>query len=258
MSHRKWLGLAVILVAVLVAAGCARYKEELETAKQKVEQLTAETKLLKQKIAQLEHKEEKARKDLQRLDEECSKLRAEGKILTLRNERLSEETKKVQEANKELKKQVADLKEEKKDLSRKLEESKTKQIAQEPRPLTRPEPAERIPPKRLSEAGPVVEAGEQQIAGTPCEAMIQYMRKAGNVIRQLKGEERIRMLQQLKTTYAAKMQGAPKEAVTAARKWVEELSAAWDKTSKDALFKLLVHRNRALKACGKTPAEAGF
>jgi chromosome segregation ATPase len=252
MYHRSWLGLAVILVAVLVTAGCSGLKEELATAKKKVDQLTAETKQLKQRVGQLEDKEKEAKDELRKLEDDCSKLRAEAKGLTRKNEGLSNETKKLRETGEQLKKQVLDLKNENKDLTRKVEELKTKNAAQEARPLADPAP------RRPEETGRTVETGKEQAAATPCDALMEFMRKSANVIRQLRGEERLRGLQQLEKDYSAKIKDAPKKATVAAKTWVKALSAGWNKTTGDSIFKILVHKNKALKACGKTPKEAGF
>lgn len=270
MPYRSRLGLAIVLVAALVAGGCGRYKEELESAKATVQRLTSENRLLTQKVNQLEEEEKKSAKDLQSLEEQSSKLRVESEKLAKKNDSLSKKIEELNVANNQLKKQLAELKQVNQDLTQKVEELKQAQTALESPPMTPTEPAPASAPTQvgppepastpaqMTEPLPAAEAKKEQTTSTPCDAMIVYMRKCADAIRRLTGDERTRALQALEKEYAAKLSEAPQEAIRAAKSWVAALSAGWDKTSDDTVFKVLDHRDKALKACGTTASEAGF
>lgn len=91
-----------------------------------------------------------------------------------------------------------------------------------------------------------------------CDAVIQYMKAGAGVIRTYHGPEKDKRLADLKSTYQEKMRGAPKKAVKLAEAYLNVLKKGWEKADNDTVFKVIEARDAALKACGKTPVDAGF
>jgi hypothetical protein len=84
------------------------------------------------------------------------------------------------------------------------------------------------------------------------------MKASEGIVRQHKGTERTKLLEQVRQQYAPRMKGAPEKAIKAAENWVKEGSKFWDQSGGDGVFSLLQLRNTVLEACGKSPDAAGL
>ncbi|MFC1835179.1 hypothetical protein ACFL2Q_10640 [Thermodesulfobacteriota bacterium] len=93
---------------------------------------------------------------------------------------------------------------------------------------------------------------------SPCDAVVQYMKKGRAIVQQARGEERDKLLAALKEEFGPKMEGAPAQARRQADAFLEVTRQAWEDRQSDSVFRILTTRNAALKACKKTPEEAGF
>jgi outer membrane murein-binding lipoprotein Lpp len=282
MTRHCKLVLAVVLVAVLALAGCG-YKEKLQNAEKTIGELNAENTTLKQKLSEVQTDAEKARQDAKMLEDRLAKLEKESKELSAGNKALTVEVAELKKTRDslskevtELKKKNAELEQQNVQLQKSIEELKQQQPTPSPaasgKESVKPAPAPDKPvapkeqgssqavPKEPGNNGPGngKEAMKEQSGPSPCDAMIDYMRQSARAIRDLKGDERANALNTIESSLQGDLDRAPKAAVASAKKWVKELSTAWDKTGGDEIFKLLVLRNEALKKCGKTPEEAGF
>ncbi|WP_157212280.1 hypothetical protein [Desulfomonile tiedjei] len=157
--------------------------------------------------------------------------------------------------NKELKKkygaveeEISSLKTEKAKLTQEVEELKKRAANMVPSPG----PLAAMP----TEVTP--EKAKQPEELSPCDAVLAFMKASERVVRQQKGGERTKALEQVKQQYAPKMKGAPEKARKAAQDWVKEGTKFWDKSSDESSFRLLQLRNTVLETCGKSAREAGF
>jgi myosin heavy subunit len=255
----------ILCVALLFGAGCSRYKADLENAKAEIVKLKAERDRLSTQVSNLQADKSKLSSELKELQTMSAKLEAKALQAEQAKRRLAKEKDSLEKKSNALGKRVADLKKKNEELDRKvkkLEAASTTGAAPEAmarQPVPTMSPAER---KVLEES-----RGDLGISGrkpaekprTPCAAVIEFMQKAQGIIRQSKGEQRARVLQQLQGKYEKLVSGAPKEAWKSALVWVKELSRAWDKTGGgDSVYLLLRLRNQVLKACKLKPEQAGF
>jgi len=246
--------LCIVCLAVAVASGCGRYKEELESAKQQIDRLTSETKRLTEVAANLEKEKTRVSDELKLLSDRNAKMQQEMEALKKSRTALSDENIELKKRNSVIQDQLTSLKREKSDLLREVEELK-KSAAESAQPGKRLDAGRAETPLEPG-AGKQVSRPQEKV--TPCDAVIEFMKRSGEIVRQQKGEERTKSLQLVKQQYAPRMRGAPEKAVKAAEVWVNELSSSWDNPKDDTVFSLLIKRNAALEACNKKPEEAGF
>ncbi len=99
--------------------------------------------------------------------------------------------------------------------------------------------------------------GAQQ-SGSPCDAVIQYMRAGAGLIRNIQEPDKDKALADLKKQYEEKMRGAPAKAIKLAEVYVNKLKKGWEKAGDNTVFEIIEARDAALKACGRNPEQAGF
>lgn len=246
--------LCLVCLVVAVASGCGRYKEELENAKQQVDRLTAENKRLTEVAASLEKEKNRVSDELKLLSDKTSKIQKEMDELKRARAAVSEENAELKKRNSAIQGDLVSLRREKADLQRKVEDL-NKRAAESVQPGRPPEASLAEMPQQ---PGAGKRVSKPQGKQTPCDAVVEFMKKSGEIVRQQKGEERTKSLQQVKQQYASLMRGAPEKAVKAAEVWINELSSSWDNPKGDTVLSLLMKRNAALEACNKKPEDAGF
>ncbi|AFM25751.1 hypothetical protein [Desulfomonile tiedjei] len=251
--RRGWLkspvSMLFVLLAGLLVSGCGM-QQELETAKQNVERLTAENKKFSEIIADLTQSKNK-------LTEEIAALETKNRSLTDEVARTQKAEQAVLKENSELKRkqnecrnELANLEKDKASLNDQLDQLK-KQIETTDR-TSIGDSAGQQPP----------EVGRQspkpREALSPCDAVLEFMRKTEEIVRRVKGGERAKQLKDLKQEYAARLNAAPEKARKASLQWVAELERSWDKPDDNTVFNLLSRRNAVLEACEKDPSSLGF
>ena len=246
--------LCLVTLAVVAVSGCGTYKEELESAKQQIQLLTQETQSLKNNFARLEEEKNKLNEEMKILTEKDKVLRDQVAALEKAKASLAGE---LDTANKKMEatqREFESLKKQKKDLESEVE--KLKKTPPPPPPL--PKESERPSTGAPAISTPPQSVSSPQQTMSPCDALIQYMKKCQAIIRQFKAEERTQKLTQVKQEFAPRMQGAPEKALKAAENWVEEVIRVWDDPREDSAFIILSNKDVVLKSCNKTPEEAGF
>jgi cell division protein FtsB len=236
----------IVTVSLFTVSGCGR--AELESAKQQIEKLSSEVKTLTDETARL-------KQEISRLSDESKALSDKNTLLQRGLDELNKSKAALSAENTELKKknsaageEIASLKREKNLLAKEVEELKKGATATAPPPTA---PA-------TTPTGVVPGSAKQPAAMSPCDAVVAFMRASEQVVRQQKGAERAKSLEQVKQQYAPKMQGAPEKAIKAAEDWVKEGSKFWDQVGGSGTLQLLELRNTVLGACGKSPEGAGF
>jgi FtsZ-binding cell division protein ZapB len=192
--------------------------------------------------------------ELKLLSDKNAKVQQEVADLKGAKEGLSKENADLKKNINAIQEEVTTLKREKSDLLRELEELK-KRGGESAEPGKAPGPGATETTARPTAKEQVSKPQEQ---ANPCDALVEFMKKNGEIVRQHKGEERARLIAQVKQDYAARLLGAPERAIKAAEAWISELITNWDKPTDDMVFNLLTKRNAALEACKKSPEEAGF
>jgi chromosome segregation ATPase len=161
---------------------------------------------------------------------------------------LSAENKELLKKNKVSEDDIASLNSEKARLAKEIEELKKRVTQLAPPPAS--------PSAVPAEVGP--QSAKQAEGLSPCDAVIAFMKASEAVVRQQKGTERAKSLEQVKQKFAPQMKGAPEKAIKAAENWVKEGSRFWDQHGGEGTFSLLQLRNTVLDTCGKSPDAAGF
>lgn len=252
-----WLHRAFIITICLASVfvwGCSSYKSEFEAAKKQIAQLKSEKQVLTDETARLKQEKADMGEQVSRLDKTRLKLETDVSRLKGTNEVLSQENDRLKNSQSTLEKQIAQLKQDNSSLAKKVARLEKERDTAPKQMIGTPPSVE----KRQTAATPERALQAPKASRNPCDAVIQFMHKSMDAIRRSKGDERKRLLAELKTLYANEMRGAPTQAITNAEAWVNEASRTWDKASDDGLFQLLKKRNAVLKACGKTPEQAGF
>jgi len=246
--------LGLVCLAVVIASGCGRYQEELESAKQQIAKLTAESTRLAEVSANLEKERSRLNDELKLLSDKTAKM--EQQVGDFRNAKasLDDEIGKLKKRNNELREELSALKKEKEELLRQVDDLK-KAAAESVSPEKRPASSSAV---IKPEQSPKAQIGTQRGSLTPCDAIVEFMKKSLETVRLHKGEERARLLEQTKQEYASRIKGAPDKAIKAAEAWVNELNSSLDSPRDDTVLILITKRNAVMAACGKTPQEAGF
>jgi len=240
---------AVILgISLIMLSGCGRYKEELEGAKQQIQKLDAQVKTLTEETSRLKQEKSRLSDDLQAHSDKNTRVQRELDDLNKSKAALFAENSEIKKKNSASEQEIGSLKREKAGLSQEVEELKKRLAELAPPPK---------PPSTLPTAvSPQAAKPRQELS--PCDAVLAFMKASEEIVRQQRGTERTKSLEQVKQEYAPKMKGAPEKAINAAENWVKEGTNFWDKPSEDSTFRLLKLRNTVLDACGKSPDEAGF
>ncbi len=238
----------ILIVSLLMVSGCGRYKEELESAKQQIQKLSSEVERLNGEVARLNQEKTRLTDDSKALSDKNTRMQRDLDDLNKAKGALSAENKELQKKNKATDEEIASLKREKASLAKEIEELK-KRGAQMAPPPTSPAP---MP----TEVGP--QSAKQPEELSPCDAVLAFMKASEAVVRQQKGTERTKSLEQVKQKFAPQMKGAPEKAIKAAENWVKEGSKFWDQSGGEGTFSLLQLRNTVLDTCGKSPDAAGF
>jgi myosin heavy subunit len=238
----------IVSLLLLTVSGCGRYKEELENANQQIQKLNAEVKRLTDEVARLNQEKSRLSDDSKSLSDKNAQVLRDLSDLNKAKAALSAENKELQKKNKVGDEEIASLRREKARLDKEVEELK--------KPVAATRPPSNAPTTMPTEVRPP--NGKQPQELSPCDAVLAFMKASEAIVRQQKGTERAKALEQVKQQFASKMKGAPEKAIKAAENWVKEGSKFWDQTGGDGVFSLLQLRNTVLEACGKSPNEAGF
>lgn len=248
-KSRTLLCWALILsVSLLMVSGCGRYKEELESAKQQIEKLTSEVKRQTEEIARLNKEKISLSEESKGLSGKNTRIQRELDQLNKSSEALSAENKELQKKAGLAEEEIASLKKQEVRLTQEVDELKNRLELLAPPPKS--------PAPMPKEVGPLGAKQQQEL--TPCDQVLAFMRASERIIRSQKGEERAKLLEQVRQDYLPMMKGAPEKAIKAAESWVKEGSQWWDNSSSDSSFRLLQLRNTALESCGKTATEVGY
>lgn len=244
----------LVCLVFLIASGCGKYKQELESAKQQINTLSAESKRLNEALANLEKEKTRLSDELKVLSEKDSKLQQELANLSKDKAALFEENKELKKDNSSMKDEIAALKQEKSDLSKEVEDLKKLSGTG---PETGTETT--VPSPQATQMPGLKEQIEKpQESSNPCDAVIEYMNTGLGIVKQHKGADRKRLLEQARKEYALRMQGAPAQAVKSAEAWLAEVVRSWDSTHNDTVLSLITKRKAVLDACGKKPSDIGF
>jgi chromosome segregation ATPase len=244
-SFSWWCAIFFLLAGVLTS-GCS-YKGDLEKAELRISQVTSENKELSDQITGL-------RQDKTRLTDEVAQGKKEIEDLKIQIDKLKRVSTALEQNARKLgddyetsKRENIKLTTELKSTAKEIEELK-KRIAEIPT-------KESEKPFQRDSAQTIAKPSENL---TPCDSVLEFMRRSEQVIRSYKGDERNKLLDKVKSDYAEKWKGAPKTAIDSAQAWVKEMSQSWDKNHEGTVFLLLKHRNSVLKACGKDSSGTGF
>jgi len=238
----------VVSILLLTVSGCGRYKEELKNSKQQIEKLNSEVKKLTEETARLNQEKSSLSDNLRSLSDKNAQM--DRKLANLNESKLalaaenSDLNKKISLADGE----IASLNREKKRLAQEVEDIK-KRVA-----ITTPQPTS---PSTIPTRGGQVNTKQLEEL-SPCGAVLAFMKESEGIVRNQRGPERTKSLEQAHQQYAPRMKGAPEKAIKAAQDWVKEGTKYWDRSPEVELYRVLQLRNIALEACGKSPTESGF
>ncbi|MGO9569114.1 MAG: hypothetical protein ACLP5H_16380 [Desulfomonilaceae bacterium] len=241
--------LGVVCLAVVIASGCGRYKQELESAKQQIEKLTAESTRLAGVSTNLEKERTRLNDELKLLSDKTSKMEQQLGELQKANASLQDEIGKLKKRNGELQDELSSLEKEKVELLRRVEDLK-KSAAESGHPEKLPASS---PSETRTDRSPKERIGTQRGNVAPCGAVVELMNKCLDIFTNHKGEERAKLLEQTKQEYASRIEGAPEKAIKAAEAYINELGKSWDRFKDDTVFVLVSKRNAVMDACGKKP-----
>jgi len=179
----------ILSVSLLMVSGCGRYKEELESAKQQIEKLTSEVKRLSEEIARLNKEKISLSEESKGLSDKNARIQRELDQLNKSSAALSGENKELKKKAGLAEEEIASLKREKAQLAEEVEDLR-KQLAT--RMAQAPEMAEATPiPSGQKTAKPLEE-------GSPCDAVLAFMKASEAIVRQQKGEQRTKSLKLVK------------------------------------------------------------
>ncbi|MEW6141332.1 MAG: hypothetical protein AB1733_24165 [Thermodesulfobacteriota bacterium] len=246
--------LALVCLLPLILSGCGQYREELEQAKREVERLTAANKQLTEAIGRLESEKSVLVQQVKELSEKKESLDNDLGTLKKAHAQLAKEKTHLEDRSKELQQEILSLKKANDDLQKQLARLKD-ELAQSVATAPMRDQALVPPAAELKSRIPQPEKTSDQ---DPCDALVDYMRKVGVMLRMAPKEERLQRLEQIRKEYRVRMQGAPEKAQAAAESWVTELVQEWDKPGDDAVFNLIRKRDAALRGCNKDPGREGF
>ncbi len=248
------IGAIFLCLIVAVAYGCSTYKEDFEKAKGTISELEGKIRILTDKVDTLQ-------KEIKNLQDESEKLSKEKAGLTIQTSRLQKDNTTLSENLAQLKKQSAKLEKTASELKKENEKltQNNKDLKDEISTLTRGRAStgESVKPRENLLGAPQPRP-KTDAARSPCDALVEYMRSCVAILRGASGEERTKRLQALRSEYMDKMRGAPAKAISEAEAWVTEAVRYLDTPADDSVFRVLVRRNAALKACGKSPEESGL
>lgn len=243
--------LIVMCLSVAMLAGCG--KQELEEAKARNAELTAQNQQLSGTIARLETEKSSISKEL--ASEKDRNATVADELAQVKKAH-ADSTKRTEELDKkvgQLDTEILTLKQEKERLSAEVDELRKQAVQPPAQTSILPEERGEMPSTMESPSG-----STPQASMTPCKALVEYMRQARSVIQRSKGGERKSKLDELRSGYASKTREAPESARKAADEWVKEMSSSWDNVQDDTLFRILQLKNAAISACGLSPNEAGL
>lgn len=246
--------LCIVVLAVVSLAGCGKFQEQLDTAKRQIEQLHAETKSLSERLAGLDQEKTRLSEQTKLLAEKNEVLRNQVAALEKAKTSLEKDLEAARKSNQATAAELQSVKTQKADLEREVEALKKSAGAA---PALPAEPKEQASGAAM-QAAPDKGASPAHAKASPCDALLRYMRRSQAIVRQYKGEERTKMLQQVKQELEPHMNGAPEKALAAAEKWVNEMVRVWDNPRSDSAYILLSNKAVVLDTCHITPEEAGF
>jgi septal ring factor EnvC (AmiA/AmiB activator) len=240
---RKLIILMCLSLAILTS--CETDKKNLEKAKAEISELTAKNQQLADVKGHLETDKSALTQEIAQLKDQNVALGAERDQLKNNISELVRKNEAIQKKSEQTDAEVTKLKKQKDELMAKIVDLNKKSTPN---------------PDHVNKFGDSDKQTllNQQSNLTPCDALIEYMRKCRSIVENYKGGERKSKLEETRISYAAKMTEAPVAGRKAAIEWVKELNRSWDRHPDDNAPRLVRFKNAALKACGKTAAEAGF
>ena len=244
----------VACLAIFVLSGCGNLKKDLEKAKSTIKELSTKNQSLNGELTKLKAESAKLSQMAARLEEENQKIKSEAEALKKDLSKGAEKADQWKKERKELREEVSKLKSENEKLTKELrslkDESKGPVLSTAKLPTA----------SSSTGVGQPTQKAELNIPRelAPCDAVIAYIRAAANIARDYKGDQRTKLMEDLKAKYDSKLGEAPSVAQKAAETYTKEIVKAWDGTDEDAIFRVLKYRNEVLKACGKTPKESGM
>jgi len=241
---RKLIVLMCLSLAILTS--CETDKKNLEKAKTEISDLTAKD----QKLSDINGKLETEKSAL---TQEVAQLKDQNVAQVTELDQLKKSLSQLGQKNETLQKKADQINVEYAQLNKQRDELTAKIVELNKKATPNPDQVNKF-------GGPDKQAQlSKEVNLSPCDALIEYMRKSHAVVEGYKAEERKSKLDETRTTYAAKMTEAPAAGRKAAIEWVKELNRSWDRRQDDATTSRLARlKNAVLKACGKTAAEAGF
>jgi hypothetical protein len=250
---RGWLkspiSMIFMLLIGLLVSGCGM-QQELETAKQNVDRLTAENKKFSEIIADLTQAKNSLTGEVAALEGKNSNLTEEIARIQKAEQGLSRENSELKRKQNDCRNELTNLQKDKLSLNDQLEQLK-KQV--QPDGRTSMDDSGGQQPLEASRQSP-----KPREALTPCDSVLEFMRKTEEIVRRVKGEQRTKQLKDLKQEYATRLNAAPEKARKASFDWVAELERSWDKPDDNTVFNLLSKRNAVLETCEKSPSALGF
>jgi chromosome segregation ATPase len=246
--------LAFVCLLPLILSGCGQYREELEQAKRQVERLSSANKQLTDAVGRLESEKSGLVQEVKELRERNGSLDKDLETLKKTHAQLAREKTRAEDGSKELQQEVLSLKKANDDLQKQVARLKDESTSS----VTTGPMKDRAPVPEDSGLKSDIEQPEKRADQDPCDALVDYMRKVGTMLRMATKEQRPQKLEQIKQEYRVRMQGAPEKAKAAAESWVTELVQGWDKPGDDLVFNLIRKRDAALKGCNEDPGREGF
>lgn len=235
----------VMCLSLAVLTGCETDKKNLEKAKVQISELTIQNQQLSNVKATLETEKATLTEELGQLKNQNGTLSAQVDELRKNLSELFQKNEVLQKKADQTSAEVVQLKKQKDELKSKIAELNKKVTPN---------------PDHVNKFGETDKQAQtkQQTSLSPCEALVEYMKQGQSIIKGYKGEERKSKLEEARASLAAKMNDAPLAGKKAAIEWVKELNRSWDRHQDDGTPRLVRLKDAALKACGKTAAEAGF
>ena len=236
----------VMFLSLALLTSCENDKKNLEKAKTQISELKAKNKQLSDLKGRLEAENSALAQEMAQIRDKSASMGAELDQFKKNLSDLTQKNEALQKKNDVATAEVVQLKKQKDELTAKISDLNKK---------VNPSP-EQI--NKFGQPGgqqPQIKEGKEL---SPCEALIEYMRKCHSIIENFKAGERKAKLEETLKAYQTKMNEVPPPGKKAAIDWVKELGRSWDRRHDDNTPRLVRLKNAALKACGKTSSEAGF
>lgn len=259
-------GFAILLTVLafstaIFTTGCGDLKAELEATKGKIAELSSKNNDLSEQVAKLSKEIKAAKDELARVTKGNESISSEIDKLKGMKSEFASQISRMKKESKDVKDQTEKLKGETSQLSKELE-LLTKRVSEvsESKPSS-PLPTEGVPPtgSRPKEFLPETSGEKAQSPGSqvkksremesPCNALVEYVRRGNRLIKKYKGKERDALLAKLNRDFAERMKTAPDKARKAAVGYLKQVSSWWDGKDQDRTYRILQYKNEILESC---------